>query len=619
MKELNGVWWTINQKQVPGTLTITDENKITLITHERLHDTSIINGFAGSEKITLVDAELDRTDAYYKSEEKEEYHGRTIEISEEVKYYTYTYISQLVIFGNDYKRKGDIRVKSLQLQYTNLEKWVNWKTETPAIKKTKENIIVKLKNVPENIAKLEKFDIVVRKPYFIIEKEYNMQIHNETMICVENIGNTYIYSLRETIRCIQCFLILCMGDNINVTKIQAIDFYGRNIEIILGSGKSNYENRSILKNIIKYDDIKDNLETILKNWLELYIDNELLVTNFVNLQTREDPLINEYNSLTTAIDNLYLVITKQKSTNDHFAEMIKRILRETNFILNLSEEEITKIAVKAKNIRRYFVHSNKTQRDIIGNITLIRNIMTFLIEAIRVRIMLEIGIDKEPIEQYYKKVDELKSLKIAIILELNDDEVDDNKKIKEGKKIMRPLSKKDKKDIAHLNAIMGTKYREAGYDLENSQDLIEAIQNITAEYMDYMQYAGKLSSVLEDFDQSLEVFYPEKWFKTVKDGTTGSKFIDELYSNLGDASHKMYKLAFEAEERCKEVWEYLFESDKDDVKQHFLGDVSNYTQEQLLDTLEEVMENIYDVDYANQIETDATSFASKIKKYLEEG
>ena len=65
MQQLNGVWWTLNHKQVPGILTITDENIISLITYEKLYESNIINGFSDGEKITLVDVELDRTDIYY--------------------------------------------------------------------------------------------------------------------------------------------------------------------------------------------------------------------------------------------------------------------------------------------------------------------------------------------------------------------------------------------------------------------------------------------------------------------------------------------------------------------------------------------------------------------------
>ena len=266
MKELNGVWWTINQSQVPGTLSITEENKITLTTYEKLYDTNIINGFSKCENITLINAILDKTDAYYKSEEAVGFNERTEKIKEEIKYCTYTYIVEMAILGEEYNRIGDIWLESLQLKYTNLEKWIGWKTETPIIKNEKENVVVEFKKFPEKRVKLGKFDIVIRKPYLLKEQEYDMQINNEITIFVENIRNKYIQSVQDIIAGIQFFLILCMGDNINVTKIEAIDFYDRNIELILGQGRSNYENRSRLKNIIKYDDIKDNLETILKNW-----------------------------------------------------------------------------------------------------------------------------------------------------------------------------------------------------------------------------------------------------------------------------------------------------------------------------------------------------------------
>ena len=57
---------------------------------------------------------------------------------------------------------------------------------------------------------------------------------------------------------------------------------------------------------------------------------------------------------------------------------------------------------------------------------------------------------------------------------------------------------------------MGTRYRESEYDLENSKDLIEAIENTTAEFMDYINYWGEISTIIENFDQSIEVFHPDR-------------------------------------------------------------------------------------------------------------
>lgn len=91
MRELEGVWWTLNQDKVIGKLRITDENKISLTTFGKLHDTNIVCGFAEGEKITLVDVELDRTDIYADKSYKDE---------TEIQYSTYKYIVDLAVFGH---------------------------------------------------------------------------------------------------------------------------------------------------------------------------------------------------------------------------------------------------------------------------------------------------------------------------------------------------------------------------------------------------------------------------------------------------------------------------------------------------------------------------------------
>lgn len=420
-------------------------------------------------------------------------------------------------------------------------------------------------------------------------------------------------------QCLQFFLILCTGNDINVEKIKATDFFDRNVEIILGYGKSNYENRSILKNIIKYKDIEDNFEDIIKKWIEVYEENELLMANFVKLQTTEDMLVSEYMNLMSAIDSLHLLVTHKEQSKDACAEVVKKLLRETNFILNLSEKEIEELAIKVKNIRRYFVHSNKTQKQIVhGNISIIKSIMSVLIEAIRSRMMIEIGIDQRILEKYYKNIEKLKNVKYDIVNNINEDEKIVTEKANEGGKIMNPLSKKDKENIAELNAIMGTRYRESEYDLENSKDLIDAVENTTAEYMDYMNYWGSISNVMENFDQSLEVFHPEKWFNMSKTGITENELVDEIVSGLRYVSSRMYNLASNVEERCRDLWKFLLLGNNKEAQKHFVGDISMYSEEKLTEAIEDVIENIFEIKYENQVESDAKNFAGGIKEYLED-
>lgn len=618
MKELEGLWWTINQDKVPGKLTITDENKISLSTYEKLYDTNIICGFAQGEKITLVDVELDRTDIYTNKIYKDEIEIINGDENTELKYSTYKYIADIAIFGHIYERKGDIKLKELSLYYTNLDQWIDWKTNTPEVLSQKETISLKIDKFNEKIVKIERFDLIIRNPYVIRKTPYKVKIDNQVEIVIQNIMNEYIKTVQGIIQCLQFFLILCTGDNINVESIKAIDFFNRNIEIILGYGKSNYENRSILKNIIRYKDIENNLNNVIKNWMQVYEENELLMANFIKLQTTEDLLVSEYMNLMSAIDSLHLLVTHKQQSKDSCVEIVKKLLRETNFILNLSEKEIEELAIKVKDIRKYFVHSNKTQKKIVhSNISIIKIILSVLIEAIRSRIMIEIGIKKSIIEEYYKNIESLKNVKYDIINDINEDEKIIVDKELEGGNIMNPLSKKDKESIAELNAIMGTRYRETEFNLENSKDLIEAIENTTAEYMDYMHYWIELNDIMENFDQSLEVFHPEKWFNRAIGKAVERSLIDETISSLYDASNNMYELTNQAEEKTKKIWRFMLLGNNKEAQTYFIDDISKYTEGKLIEALEYVIENIFEVKYENQVQNDAQNFAKGIKEYLE--
>lgn len=618
MKQLSGIWWAFNQPKVTGKLEITEENKIILTTYGKLYDTNVICGFAEGEKITLVDVRLDRTDIYENVISKDEDYPQEVNENIKLEYCTYKYTAGIAIFGYIYERKGDMRIKELSLYYTNLEKWIDWPVEIPEASTKDNEICLKIKKDNEKRIKTGKFDVIVRNPYLIEKSVYKMQIRNQVEIAIENIQNEYIKTTQGIIECLQAFLILCTGDNINIEKIRATDFFNRNIEIILGYGKSNYNNRSIIKDIIKYKDVEENLENIINVWMKVYEENELLMANFCKLQATEDMLVSEYMNLMSAIDSLHLLVIHKNQSKEPCAEIVKKLLRETNFILNLSEQEIEELAVKVKDIRRYFVHSNKTQKQIVhNNVSIVKSIMSILIEAIRSRIMIEIGIDKKILENYYGKIENLKKVKYDIVNNINEDEIVVEDKYEDGGKRMNLLSKKEKDDIAELNAIMGTRYRENGYNLENSKDLIDAIENATAEYMDYINYFGELTTIMENFDQSIEVFHPEKWFNMTTTGNIEDDLVASTLSGLYEATDNMSGLADEAEERCRELWKFLLLGDNKEAQTYFLGDISKYSAEILNEALEDVIENIFDIEYENQVQSDAKNFANGIKEFLE--
>ena len=60
--------------------------------------------------------------------------------------------------------------------------------------------------------------------------------------------------------------------------------------------------------------------------------------------------------------------------------------------------------------------------------------------------MMEIGIEKNLIENYYGKIERLPKVKYDIVNNINEDERIIAEKADEGGKIMNPLSKKDKEN-----------------------------------------------------------------------------------------------------------------------------------------------------------------------------
>ena len=92
---------------------------------------------------------------------------------------------------------------------------------------------------------------------------------------------------------------------------------------------------------------------------------------------------------------------------------------------------------------------------------------------------------------------------------------------------------------------------------------------------------------MENFDQSLEVFHPEKWFNMSKTGITENELVDEIVSGLRYVSSRMYNLASNVEERCKDLWKFLLLGNNKEAQKYFVGDISMYSEEKLTEAIED--------------------------------
>ena len=93
-----------------------------------------------------------------------------------------------------------------------------------------------------------------------------------------------------------------------------------------------------------------------------------------------------------------------------------------------------------------------------------------------------------------------------------------------------------------------------------------------------------------------KVFHPEKWFNMTKTGTTENGLVDKTISGLYEVANNMSKLANNAEERCRELWEFLLLGDDKKAQKYFIGDISKYTKEEWCEALDWILENIFEIE-----------------------
>ena len=112
------------------------------------------------------------------------------------------------------------------------------------------------------------------------------------------------------------------------------------------------------------------------------------------------------------------------------------------------------------------------------------------------------------------------------------------------------FDKENLRIIKTINAGMGTRHRDKPYDLNNTDDLKQALLLTIAAYRDYWHYWVTLESINENFDESLEYYDTATWFSL---GNAPGK-ADELSltaaATLNKARHAFEGLAERAKENC---------------------------------------------------------------------
>ncbi|MCK9470691.1 MAG: hypothetical protein M0Q88_02930 [Bacilli bacterium] len=87
-------------------------------------------------------------------------------------------------------------------------------------------------------------------------------------------------------------------------------------------------------------------------------------------------------------------------------------------------------------------------------------------------------------------------------------EAEQNKEFNEERSLVIKALKPKGQDYL-LNSI----YRDTPYDLNNIDDLIDAIERTFCEYMDICHYYSEIFSIIENYDETFELYNPKEWIK----------------------------------------------------------------------------------------------------------
>lgn len=181
------------------------------------------------------------------------------------------------------------------------------------------------------------------------------------------------------------------------------------------------------------------------------------------------------------------------------------------------------------------------------------------------------------------------------------------------------ISKEQREKIKLLNSLLGMKHRSKPFDLNNTEDLIEAVELVTAEFADMVQYWGKVSDVNSNFDESIEHFYPANWISISQSGTTDDEDIDNAIIAINNAEDALRALLDRVEIKCNEIWKYLYTTKKYEVISYFIeeetiGLVDLQLLYKILDN--EIIEIVFEMDYDGNIQNSTRNFAKALVERL---
>lgn len=428
-KRYVGYWYLPNnrEKEVFGELIIDDKNSINLDLCGIFGDITDLNNFKLEEKVediingfTKCGKEITLTSCLYGG----------FNISRII---STKYIPEYIIIGKQYNSLNSCLVRIIEAEFTLLDKCININPFELNFNKNekKYNVYYKLPKTRTYTCENFKFSICFRG-----------EVNNDELKSIEMKQRAYIkFEFDEPINLIDSldyiidfsrFLTLCIGEEVNVSNIKIRDYNDNESEVfwngINDCNESHIKGRNVL---IPFNLISDNFEEIIQRWFKVKDKLEPIINYIIDGYEKVFQIPMTYLKIVQALEafsrkmrnnnkedensyNEKIKCILNSITNDEYRNWlkdkltytneptlknrIKDLFKELNFFLKLTSKERNNIANKISLTRNYFTHfdeSNKENTMILKEMYWSTVIMQL---ALRVLIMLELGIDKNLIE-----------------------------------------------------------------------------------------------------------------------------------------------------------------------------------------------------------------------------
>lgn len=118
---------------------------------------------------------------------------------------------------------------------------------------------------------------------------------------------------------------------------------------------------------------------------------------------------------------------------------------------------------------------------------------------------------------------------------------------------MRFYPNDDRELINVLNNKLGMHHRSDPYDLNNAEDVKDALTKLIAEFTDYASYSNSLEDILEQLDESIEYYDPIAYIHIASGFGTGDALASNTYYSLRSSLVEMRSLENRAKTWCEEL------------------------------------------------------------------